>query len=281
MLFIDKRREVHNNKQVLFLFSAMAHKYQHVLIRRNIIDPLKSSRIKVLLKQRRLLFIKFHERLHIRLHLMMLVILEQIPLNLALLIPLVKLRNVLAHKQKLLARVHHHIAVCRTQVCKLRTLLSRHLSDHRAFSMYYLIVRKSQHKILAVRVDHAERKLAVVVRAEERIKLHIAEKIIHPAHIPLIIKSKTVLFYRRCDLWPCRGFFRDQNRAISILLKDRVEMLKEFHCFQILMTAVHICHPFAVILAVIQIQHRSDCVHTDTVCMIDIFPEERICDQEI
>ena len=47
------------------------------------------------------------------------------------------------------------------------------------------------------------------------------------------------------------------------------------------MTAVNIGYPLAVILAVIQIQHGSNCIHTDTVSMILLRPVKRIGNQEV
>ena len=58
-------------------------------------------------------------------------------------------------------------------------------------------------------------------------------------------------------------------------------MLQKVHGLQILMTAVDIGHPLAIILAVIQIQHGRHRIHTDTVCVVLLCPEQCICDQEV
>ena len=58
--------------------------------------------------------------------------------------------------------------------------------------MNHLIVGEYQHKILTVGVNHAEGQLLVMLAPEIWIALHIAQKIVHPAHVPFIIKAKAV-----------------------------------------------------------------------------------------
>ena len=47
------------------------------------------------------------------------------------------------------------------------------------------------------------------------------------------------------------------------------------------MASINIGNPLAVIFAVVQIQHGSDCIHTDSVCMVLFGPEQGIGNQEI
>ena len=120
-----------------------------------------------------------------------------------------------------------------------------------------------------------------MIRAEDRIQLHIAKKIIHPAHVPLIVKTKSVFLYRRCDLRPCSRLLCDQQRTVFILFENRIQMFKKLYCLQILIAAVNICNPLAVIFSVVQIQHRSHCIHPDSICMVYVFPEQCIRNQKI
>ena len=147
--------------------------------------------------------------------------------------------------------------------------------------MHDLIVRECQNKVLAVRIDHTERQLTVVMGTEDRIELHIIKEIIHPAHVPLIVKSEAALLYRGRHLRPCGRLFRDQKRTVRIFFINRIQMFEKLNRFQVLIAAVNICHPLTVILAIVEIQHRSDRIHPDTVCMIYVFPEQRIGDQEV
>ena len=65
-------------------------------------------------------------------------------------------------------------------------------------SMHDLVVADGQDKILAERVEEAEGDLAVVARTEERVSLHVAEHIVHPAHVPLEVEAKAAIRSRLC-----------------------------------------------------------------------------------
>ena len=47
------------------------------------------------------------------------------------------------------------------------------------------VVRKRQHEILVKRIQHAEGQIVVVILAMDGIVLEIAERVVHPSHIPL------------------------------------------------------------------------------------------------
>ena len=189
MILVDKRGEVADDQKVFLLLCPSSHKYKHIFIGGNIVDPLKARRIVVLLVQRRLVMIKLQQCLHIALQLLMFIILQQIPLQTLRLAPLGELCEILSHEQQLLARMGKHESIGCPEICKLELALARHLADHRALPVHDLIVRECQNKVLAVRIDHTERQLTVVMGTEDRIELHIIKEIIHPAHVPLIIKA--------------------------------------------------------------------------------------------
>ena len=104
-------------------------------------------------------------------------------------------------------------AVGSTQVFKFIRNLARHFADHGRFAVHNLIMGKYQHEFFTVGVDHTEGQLTMVLASEIRIQMHIARKIIHPAHIPFQIKTKSVLFNRLCYLRPCSRFFCDHDNA--------------------------------------------------------------------
>ena len=77
-----------------------------------------------------------------------------------------------------------HKAIGSSQVCKLRIQLSRHLIDHGALTMDYLIVRKHLNKVFTVCILQTKGQPSVIWSTEQRIHMHILQKVIHPAHIP-------------------------------------------------------------------------------------------------
>ena len=147
--------------------------------------------------------------------------------------------------------------------------------------MYDLIMREYQDKILAVGIKHTEGQFTVMLVAEIWIALHISGEIIHPAHIPFIVKAESVFLYGAGDLRPCGGLLCDQKASLYLFFEDAVQMLQKFYCFQVLVAAVDIRYPLTVILAVIQIQHGGYSIHADPVCMVLLCPKQCICDQEV
>ena len=58
-------------------------------------------------------------------------------------------------------------------------------------------------------------------------------------------------------------------------------MLQELHGLQVLIAAVDVRHPLAVVLAIVQVQHGGHRIHTDSVGVILVRPEQGVGDQEI
>ena len=132
----------------------------------------------------------------------MLLILQKAPFCLSCLVKFFKFRNILAHEQKLFAGMGHHIAVSKSQVCKLVLSGSGHLPNHRCLAMNHFIMGEYRHEIFTVLVDHAEGQFIVMMSTEIGIKFNIIQIIIHKAHVPLHIKAKTVILRISRHLWP-------------------------------------------------------------------------------
>ena len=60
-----------------------------------------------------------------------------------------------------------------------------------------------------------------------------------------------------------------------------IQVFKEFNSFEILVAAEFICNPFSILLTIIKIKHRSNCIHTKTVNMALLHPVKGIGDQEV
>ena len=133
------------------------------------------------------------------------------------------LRKLLAHKQKLLARMAHHETVCGTQVRSLGLqFFPRHLTDHGSLSVDHLIMREYKNKIFAVCVKHAEGQFSIMVLSEKGIALHVSRKIIHPAHVPFIVEAQGAFLDITGDLRPCGRLLSDQNSSVCPSFKYRI-----------------------------------------------------------
>ena len=211
----------------------------------------------------------------------MILLFQKIPVQGSLLRPFLLLGKFLAHEQKLLSRMDHHIAKGGPQVRHLLLFVSRHLIQERAFPVDYLVMRQAQQEFLTVGIDHAEGQLVMGAASVDRILLHIIDKVVHPAHVPLIVKAQAVVLHLARDLRPGCGFLCDQESVGMFFLKDRIQVLQELDGFQIFISPIDIGYPFSIIFSVIQVKHGSHGVHTDSIRMILLRPEQRIGDQEI
>ena len=246
------------------------------------VDPLEAIRIIIQLPEGRLCLVYSIQILYKFLQLPMHRILQQIPFNLLGLGPLIVLSEILSHKEELLSRMGPEIAIGSPQVFRLLLEgLARHLSQHAPLAVYHLVMREHQLEILGVVIDHGEGQLIVASLPEEGIRLHIGKEVVHPAHVPLQVEAQAVLLHRCGDMRPCRRLLRDQQCAGKMLSELTVQMLQEFHGLQILIAAVDVPGCILSLPSVVQIQHGRHRIHADTVCMIDICPEEGVCNQEV
>ncbi len=121
----------------------------------------------------------------------------------------------------------------------------------------------------------------MMVAAEYRVIVHIAQKIVHPAHVPFEVKAKAALFQIPGYLGPGRGLLRNQERSVFALLVDGIQVLQELDGLQVLLAAVDIRNPLALIFPIVQVQHGGHSIHPNAVCMILVCPEQGIGDQEV
>ena len=120
----------------------------------------------------------------------------------------------------------------------------------------------------------------MIIGTVHRIHREITERIVHPAHVPLEGEAQTAVFRSTGHFRPRSGFLGDHHRLGIVFLHSGIEHLEEFHRFEILMTAIDIGHPLAVVAVVIEVEHGGNRVHAQTVDVIFIQPEERVGNQE-
>src|SRR6185369_9737557 len=130
------------------------------------------------------------------------VVIKQVPVKAALMIPLDPLPELAAHEQKLLARMPAHVAVQRSKVCKLLPDVSRHLVQQRSLAVDDFIVRERQDEVLTECVHQAESQFALMILSIKRISLEVLERVVHPAHVPFEIKAEPSVGNRPRDQWP-------------------------------------------------------------------------------
>ena len=147
----------------------------------------------------------------------------------------------------------------------------------RSLAVHDLVVRERQHELLAVGVHQRERDLVVVPLAVDRILLGVVEHVVHPAHVPLVGETEAAEMHRP----------RSRPATTSILPRSpatpgcaapttRIQLLQELDRLEVLAAAELVRHPLARLARVIEIQHRRDRVHPQTVDVELLDPVERV-----
>ena len=117
--------------------------------------------------------------------------------------------------------------------------------------MHDLIVADRQDKVLAERIEEAEGQLVVVPLAEERIGGHIAEHIVHPAHIPLEVETEPAIVRRLCNHRPSGTLLSDHQSAGHPLKDGGVQLAQKGECLEVLVAAVFVGTPFAAAAVIV------------------------------
>ena len=235
-------------------------------------DPLEAFPAVIDLPEGGVLFIEGVQGADVVLQLGVLVVVQQHPVQLLCLVPLCKLTELLSHEQQLLARVCHHVAEEGAQIGKLVVILAGHLVQQAALAVHHLIVADGQDKVLTESVEEAESHLVVVAGAEQRVGLHVAEHIVHPAHVPLEVEAQTAVRSGLCDHGPRGGLFGDHVLVGVTTQHGVVQLAQESDGFKVLLAAVLIGLPFALLAVVVQIQHGGHGIHAQTVDVVLLQP---------
>ena len=243
-------------------------------------DPLEALPIHVVFPQ--LLVGQVHgvERLDVGLHLAVRFVVEQHPVQAAVFVPLGELGELAAHKQHLLARVGHHIAIERPERRELVFIGGGHLVDERPLAVHDLVVRERQDIVFGERIHERKRDLVMHVLAEERVGRHVAQHVVHPAHVPLEVKAQAADRARLCDHGPGGGLLGDHHN-VGVLAQDQVvQNAQEVDRLEVLAPAVDVGAPFALAV-VVQVEHGGDRVHAQAVDVELLDPEHGRGEQQV
>ena len=151
-------------------------------------------------------------------------IFQQIPVLFPGLIPLPELSKLISHKIQLLARVHIHISVKCLCLREFDLIVTKHFLNDRCFSMYHFIMGKRMQEQITVKIHHGKAQLMIIIWTVHRCSLEKPQGIIHKAHVPLIIKSKTIIFCRCGYLRKIGRVLCHQNRRWMKLMKPCIHI---------------------------------------------------------
>ena len=126
-------------------------------------------------------------------------ILKEVPVQGILVMPLVPLAQLRPHEGQFLARMGEHIGVEGTDTGELLTVLPGHFPQEGTLHVDDLVMGQGQDVVFREGVHQGEGDVPVVELAEIGIQLDVVADVVHPAHVPFIIKSKATNIWCFCN----------------------------------------------------------------------------------
>ena len=173
-----------------------------------------------------------------------------------------------------------HEGVERPHGAELAPLVLRRPFEHRALAVHHLVVADRQHEVLRVRVRHGERHLVVVVLAVDRLAPVVAQRVVHPAHVPLEAETETPVVDGPGHPGPGGRLLGDHHDAGLASVVVLVDPLQQLDGLEVLVAAVLVRHPLPGLTGVVQVEHRGDGVDPQAVDVELVQPVVGVGDQE-
>ena len=139
-----------------------------------------------------------------------------------------------------------------------------------------------RHEVLGEGVDQAERQLVVMVVAMDRLVMHVAQRVVHPAHVPFQAEAQAAEVGRAARRRSRRSILRRWSarrgccRCDWMLNSLRNEMASRFSRPP---NSLGIHSPFFA--AVVEVDHRGHGVNAQAVDVIFVEPEQGVREQEV
>ncbi len=173
-----------------------------------------------------------------------------------------------------------HEGVERPQGAELAPLVLRHPLEHRSLAVHHFVVADRQDEVLRVRVRHGEGHLVVVVLPVDRFAAEIAQRVVHPAHVPLEAEAQAAVLHAPGHTRPGRGFLRDHHDPGLAPIGVRIHRLNEVDGLEVLVAAELVRDPLPLVAGVVEIEHRGHAVHPQPVDVELVEPVVGVGDQE-
>src|SRR5678816_191139 len=155
------------------------------------------------------------------------------PVEGLIVIPLLPLAEFASHKEQFLPGMRIHPRVKHPQIGEFLPEVARHLLEQRPFAVHHLIMAQDEDEVFMECVEKRKSNVSLVKASMDRIFLHVAEKVVHPTHVPFEAEAKTAEVGGAGDTGPCRGFLGDGDDAGEAFITDFVETLEEVDCLEV------------------------------------------------
>ena len=109
----------------------------------------------------------------------------------------------------------------------------------------------------------------MVVFAVDGVFHHVAQGVVHPAHVPFVTEVQAFL---TGYVGKQSGFFGDFGGGRDDLFQHGVGIAQEGDGFEVFMTAVLVGYSLAVFARIVTVNHRSNRINADTVKPKTLYP---------
>ena len=261
----------------------MARERDYALVGVVRVDPVEALRRVRVLPQRRLRLVERVQGRGVALLVgVALVLLRQEVLDALVVAPLDELAKLVAHEVELAARVRHLVQGKRAHARELAPVVARHPGDERALAVDHLVVAERQDEVLVELVHGREGQELVVAGAVREVGLHVVQRIVHPAHVPLEVESQAAVGGGVRHERPRRGLLRDHHHVRVVLAHGVVARADEVDGRVVLLRPARVELLLAgVVDAEVEVQHGRDAVHADAVCVVLAHPVQQVGRQEV
>src|SRR6266566_8083464 len=193
---VDLGGEVHHHQATLVRLASFSQPREHAAFGVMHDQPLEPGILRIEVVQSRYRPVKTIEIADQSLDARMQRILEKMPIKRMVMAPFAFLAELAAHEQELLAGVAEHEAIVGAQIGKALPFIAWHAAENRPLAVHDLVMRERQDEVLEERVVQAEKDLAVMMLAVDRIFADVFERIVHPSHVPLVPEPETAPIHR-------------------------------------------------------------------------------------
>ncbi len=141
-------------------------------------------------------------------------------------------------------------------------------------------MRKRQHEVFRKGIPQTEGQLPLVVLTVDGVLFHVIERVVHPAHIPLIAKPKAPGIDRPRHLGPGRGLLGYGLYVGIMPVYGLIELPHELDRLLILAAPLGIGHPLPRGARIIAIEHGCHAIDPQTVHVKPVEPVKRARDED-
>ena len=121
----------------------------------------------------------------------------------------------------------------------------------------------------------------MVVAAVDRLVVHVAQGVVHPAHVPLQAEPQAAEIRGPRDAGQGGRFFGDRQHAGILQVGLVVQFLEERDGLEVFAAAELVGDPLAFLAAVVEIEHRGHGVDAHAVDVVLVEPEQGVGEQEV